>query len=73
MIRVTEDSLAIKILHERDLMVYEECPQILFERFFFCFVIVIVNFRLYALFTGAVSGPWSASYLCFFLRFFQNM
>ena len=26
MIRVTEDSPAIKILHERDLMVYQECP-----------------------------------------------
>ena len=26
-IRVTENSLAIKILHERELMVYLECPQ----------------------------------------------
>ena len=26
-IRVTENSPAIKILHERDLMVYQECPQ----------------------------------------------
>ena len=36
-IRVTENSPAIKILHERDLMVYQERPQILTERLL-CFL-----------------------------------
>ena len=36
-IGVTENSVAIKVLHERDLMVYQECPPILCERLFFSF------------------------------------
>ena len=53
-IRVTENSPAIKILHERDLMVYQECPPgfCVKDYFsFFNFAINIVNFRLYA-------NPW---------------
>ena len=48
-IRVTENSPAIMILHEKDLMVYQECPQeSMWKIYFFSFVIVIVNFRLYS-------------------------
>ena len=52
-IRVTENSPAIKILHERDLMVYQECPPPLpgfcVKDFFFLVLSkIIVNFRLYA-------------------------
>ena len=53
-IRITENSAAIKILHEKDLMVYQECPPHSLWKFifsFFCFVIFIVNSMLYA-------DPW---------------
>ena len=48
-IRVTKNSPAIKILHERDLMVYQEFPPDSVWKIisFLRFVIVIVNFRLY--------------------------
>ena len=55
-IRVTENSPAIKILHEKHMMVYEQClPDPVWKNFFsfFSFVIVVVNFRLYP-----STDPW---------------
>ena len=110
-IRTTENSPAGKILHEKDLMVYQECSWILCKKSFFLyflFFLDIVNFRIYgdpwsrlltdycqlllnylvlralslllmnqlvfasslscflSVFTGAVSGTWSASIPAFF-------
>ena len=43
-IRVTENSPAIMILHEKDLMVYQECPQeSMWKIYFFSFVIVMLT------------------------------
>ena len=48
-IRVTVNSPVIKILHEKDLIVYQECPTgFCVKDFFFSFATVIVKFSLYA-------------------------
>ena len=75
-IKVTENSPAIKILHERDLMVYQECaPDSVWKIIsFFRFVIVNINFRLYANpWQTLAADPWQTTASSFWITYLYKL